>query len=285
MTTILSFFIILLITFLLFVLLGKLFEAELEFLSLFDFLILVALGLLLILLEVGLSWIDLSLLATSVLIVYIFFALKSSDKKIFKKKDRNKIDKLVNKIYRNKETLFQKIKSDDHLDDYSYLKLEYEKGNVKNINFQERYKSFYKMHLFGFTQEFYQKYFEFLKNGNDNIEKILRELSQIENESGKKTVQLAFTSKLIHTVDSTKPLYNSTVSDIFDLTVKRGPIEERIQSSLEAYKELKNQYQKLIKRDKIKTVIEKFRERFNFKEGILTDYKLLDLIFKHVRDL
>lgn len=285
MTTTLSFFIILLITFLLFTLIGKLFKVELEFVSLLNFLVLVAIGLFLVLLGVDLGWVDLSFLATSTLIIYIYFLLKSSKREFFKKRSKNKLDKLINKIYKNKETLFQKIKSDDHLDDYFYLKLEYEKGNVENKNFQEKYKSFYKMHLFGFTQEFYEKYFEFLKKGETDLEKVLKELSQIENENEKKTVQLAFTSKLVHTVDSTKPLYNSTVSDIFDLTVKRGSLEERIQSSLEAYKKLENQYKELLERDKMNLVIEKFRERFDFKEGILTDYKLLDLIFKHVSDL
>lgn len=285
MITTISFLIILLITFFLFTLLERLFKSGLEFKALLDFLILLALGLFLILLDIELGWIDLSLLAASVLIVYIYFLMKDTERVIFKKRSRNKIDKLVDKIYRNKETLFQKIKSDAHLDDYFYLKLEYEKGNAKNRNLQERYKNFYKMHLFGFTQEFYEKYFDFLKKGETDLKKVLKDLSKIENESGKKTVQLAFASKLVHTVDSTKPLYNSTVSNIFNLTVKRGSLNERIKSSLEAYSELEAQYDNLLQREKIKTVINRFRERFNFKEGILTDYKLLDLILKHVSDL
>ncbi len=283
MTILLIFIAIFIGTYLLFLILNKNLKAYYELVSFLTFLLILALEVLLYLFVDFSIFENLSFLILSVIIFYIYYSVKHPSNSLFFRSNENKIERIADSICLHKKALFQRIKSDGDLSDYFYLKLEYEKGNVKNKNFQERYKSFYRMHLFGFTPEFYNKYFQFLREGETDLKKILEELSKIKNESGKKTVQLAFASKLIHMVDNTKPLYNSTVSDIFNISVRRGSIKVRIKSSLEAYSELEKNYQELLENEKIREVIDEFRKKLNFKEGILSDYKLLDLILHKLK--
>jgi Ca2+/Na+ antiporter len=285
MNTLIIFISILIGSFLSFLILNKILKAYYEFISFLTFLLVLSVGTLFYLLVDFSISNNIYFLFFSIIVFYLYYSMKHPSNSLLFRGNENKIERIADSICVHKKSLFQRIKSDSHLNDYFYLKLEYEKGNVKNKNFQERYKSFYRMHLFGFTSEFYEKYFKLLEKGETDLKKILEELSKIKNESGKKTVQLAFASKLIHMVDNERPLYNSTVSNIFNINVRRGSIKVRIKSSLEAYQELEKNYQKLLKNEKVEEAINNFRGKFNFQEGVLSDYKLLDLILHKLKKI
>lgn len=245
------------------------------------FFVIVALGLSLLNLEVEILPTDLVFFSVSILIVYLFFSINKRGES-GELKEVKKVEKLADKIYKKRKSIFKKIDKKSNLDDYFYLKVEYEKGNVKSEKFQKRYKKFYNMYVFGFTDEFYEKYFEFMDSGVTDLKKILKSLSKIKDKNGKKSVQLAFASKLIHTIDSEMPLYNSTVSNLFDLSIPKGDIEKKINSSLKIYDELKSYHGSLAGKDQIKRSIIEFRKRNDFKEGVLSDAKIIDLFIKSI---
>ncbi len=282
MTTISSFLIIASTVFLIFLFLRHIFKkASIEFVTLMTFFVIVALGLSLLNLEVEILPTDLVFFSVSILIVYLFFSINKRGES-GELKEVKKVEKLADKIYKKRKSIFKKIDKKSNLDDYFYLKVEYEKGNVKSEKFQKRYKKFYNMYVFGFTDEFYEKYFEFMDSGVTDLKKILKSLSKIKDKNGKKSVQLAFASKLIHTIDSEMPLYNSTVSNLFDLSIPKGDIEKKINSSLKIYDELKSYHGSLAGKDQIKRSIIEFRKRNDFKEGVLSDAKIIDLFIKSI---
>ncbi len=283
---IISSFLVILSTVLLSFLLFRQFFKKLsvEFITIVVFLSLSCSGLILNYAGVEILPVDFVSFSIAMLISYLFFWYK--DEKIKPEvKTIKRLESLVDQIYKNKGKLFILIKENSNLEEYFYLKIEYEKGNANNQEFQKRYKNFYKMHISGFTEELYKKYFELLKNGETDLRKILKELSLIKDKNGDNTVQLAFASKLIHTVDSGFPLYNSVVAKELNLISKSGSVKERIESSLSVYEELKSYYGALSSRKRIRSVANHFRERFNFKEGILSDVKILDLLIKQKEEL
>ena len=244
----------------------------------------VVVGLLLLNINIEVLPTDLIYFSVSLLAVYIFFSIEKK-KRVKKPREVKKIDKLTQKLYKNRNELFEVVEKNSNLDDYFYLKVEYEKGNVRDQKFQSKYKNFYNMYVFGFTEEFFEEYFSFLDEGETDLRKILTELSKIKNKKGKKSVQLAFASKLIHTIDSEMPLYNSTVSDFFKLTIPKGKTKKKIDSSIEIYEKLKVIHGSLSARDKIQKLSTEFRERNNLKKGILSDSKLIDLFIKASQEL
>ncbi len=261
--------------------------SSVDFITLVNFLFFLTVGLLFANLGVEILPTDLVAFSVSLLIVYIYFSIRDRSEKRGenKLKEVKKLDKLGSEIYKKRKKIFKLIEHKANLDDYFYLKIEYEKGNVKNEKFRKTYKNFYNMYPFGFTDEFYEKYFDFLSEGETDIRKILNELSKIEDKNGKKSVQLAFASKLVHTVDSSMPLYNSTVADLFNLAIAKGDLERKIDSSLEIYGKLKTFHGSLAAKDSIKRAMLEFRKRNNFKEGILSDAKLIDLLIKSHKEL
>ena len=244
----------------------------------------VVVGLIFVNLNIEVLSTDLVYFSVSLFIVYLFF-LAQKRKRIEKPQEVKKIEKITKKLYKNKSEVYEVIEESSNLEDYFYLKVEYEKGNVKNEKFQSKYKSFYNMYVFGFTEEFFNKYFDFLDQGETDLKKILTELSQIRNKNGKKSVQLAFASKLGHTIDSEMPLYNSTVSDLFKLSIPKGGVAKKINSSLEIYEKLKVIHGSLAARDKIQKMAIEFREKNNLKKGILSDSKLIDLFLRASKEV
>jgi len=286
MATIGSFIIIFLITFLVFLLYRNIFEnISLEFIIFLTFLSVTVMGLFLFNMGVELLPNDLAFFSVSLFFIYLIFWLGG---KIVRKKESTKIswlDGLVDNIYKNREEIFKKIDEEENLEGYFYLKVEYEKGNVKSEKFQKEYRKFYSMQLFGFTREFYNKYFQFLEEAETDLRKILKELSEIKNKNGKKSVQLAFATKIIHFVDNDLPLYNSMVGRVFNLTLAKGTIEEKIDSSMEIYEKLKSYHRALSNREKIKETMTEFREKSSLQKGILSDRKLLDFLIKGSQNL
>ena len=288
MTTITSFLIIFLTTFLLFIFLKNLLkDSSVDFITLLTFLTFLIVGLIFVNLGVEVLPTDLVSFSVSLLLIYVYSSIKErpTKKKEDKLKEGKKLDKLGSEIYKKRKRIFKLIENKAHLEDYFYLKIEYEKGNVKSEKFRKTYKNFYNMHPFGFTDEFFKKYFQFLEEGETDLRKILNELSGIKDKKGKRSVQLAFASKLVHTVDSSMPLYNSTVADLFNLSIPKGDFDKKIDSSIEIYGKLKSFHRSLATKDSVKRTMLEFRKRNNFKEGILSDSKLIDLLIKGHKEL
>ena len=280
-----SFLIVAITTLLIFLFYKFLFKkSSIEFQTFMTFMTIVVIGLLFINFNVEVLPIDLVYFSVSLLLVYIYFTLQRK-RELKKPKEIRKIEKLSEKIYNNRSELFKKINKSNSLDDYFFLKMEYEKGNVMSDKFQSKYKSFYNMYVFGFTDEFFERYFELLNNDETNLKKILKELSKIKDKKGKKSVQLAFASKLIHTVDAELPLYNSAIATTFNLAIPKGSIEKKINSSIDIYNELKSYHGSLSSRDLIRRTIKEFRNQNDFKEGILSDAKLIDLLIRGSREV
>ena len=285
MTNITSFTIIALTVLLLFLFFKFLFKkSSVEFQTFMTFITMVVIGLIFVTLDIEVVSTDLVHFSVSLLAIYAYFSIQNKREEN-KPKEVRKNDKLAKKIYKNRSKIFERVDERNGLEDYFYLKVEYEKGNVMSDKFQSKYKNFYNMYVFGFTDEFFEKYFELLSNGETDIRKVLTELSKIKNKKGKKSVQLAFASKLVHTVDSEMPLYNSTVGDLFNLSIPKGSIEKKINSSMEIYQKLKSHHGSLIARDSTQKAMTEFRSERNFKEGILSDMKLIDSFIKAYMDL
>lgn len=247
-------------------------KPEKEFTSIMTLLTLAIVGLIIYNFEVQIRPVDLIYCAVAIFAVYLFYPNK--EKKV---KHPVVIDFVDG--FRDKKEIISKLKEID-LEEYFFLKLEYEKGNVQNKKFQRRYKNFYNMYPFGFTEKFYNAYFKMMEEGETNLKTILNTLSKIKDKKGEKSVQLAFASKLLHMVDSEMPLYNSTVAKVFNLQIRKGTIDEKVDHSIVLYQKLQNYYQQLLQQSVIKEIIEIFRDESNLNQGVLSDAKLIDMIIK-----
>lgn len=125
----------------------------------------------------------------------------------------------------------------------SYLLIQ-DKFNNNRIDdeFIKTYKWFYKLDNAGLGNEIKKKNFELIGQRSSNIEQILSEIYDMPTLRGYHTIQLSFATKIIHTVDNDKPIFDANVSRLLGLNKvisSSNDKEARIKSAKSIYDELK----------------------------------------------
>ena len=181
---------------------------------------------------------------------------------------------IAEEIYRRHEEIISNI-SRESVDVYLWLRDEYKKGNIKNNTvFQFVFRSYYRLDRAGLGKKLKKRYFELLDAKEDNLEFILNELHKIPRERGDNTVQFSFATKLLHTIDNSKPIFDDEVSVVIHKKVA-GKNKERIESARKIYAYLENFYSEFIGNVKIQKVIKKFKSKFDIDAKRISEQKIL----------
>lgn len=163
------------------------------------------------------------------------------------------------------------------------------KGNVKNNKeFHNIFKSFYGLNIAHLTQQFDDSYFtKFDKYRGqiiteETINSFLKEWYDIPNSRECNTVQFSFLSKLLHTIDNDKIIYDKWVRILFGLkdvsSIKGLSFQEKVNIYYEQYQQLQNAYKVLIDSGDLDSLIVKFEKSFPQSIGI-SKVKKIDFIF------
>jgi len=184
-----------------------------------------------------------------------------------------------NEINRNQDRVLLNLKQ-EHINTYCWIKKEFDKDkNIeKDIEFQRKFKVFYIMNSAGLSDKQKEKFFKLLSNKKSNIKYILSELYKIPRRDGRYSIQFSFATKLIHTVDNTKPIYDRNVAKIINKNVLGINKKEKINSCIEIFDYLNELYLSLIKENEIKKIILKFRKKFKVDNSKISDIKILDFV-------
>lgn len=186
-------------------------------------------------------------------------------------------------INKNSKRIINNLQQES-IDVYNFIQSEYKKGAIlKNNIFQFTFRSFYRLDSAGLTPQFKDKYFELfeenIKNTNPNMTETLLKLNKIKNFKDQYTVQFSFVTKMFHTIDNKKPIYDNEVITVFGF---KQPYS--ISDTLKKINEYNRQYEKIcssyfiIERDKLlSNTIDKFHNNFSGHE--LNDTMVIDFIF------
>jgi hypothetical protein len=162
---------------------------------------------------------------------------------------------------------------------YSFLKNEYAKGNIlNNLVFQFVFISYYGLDIARLSGEIKSRFFELLAQKQTNLELILSKLYEIPTLKGENTIQFSFATKLLHTIDNDKPIFDSNVEKSTNIKLRGSDKDTKIRSRIEAYDSLEKLYAKLKEDDKTKRLISNFRLKFKVNDEKISDTKVLDFI-------
>lgn len=187
-------------------------------------------------------------------------------------------NEIIEDILDNEKDIFEKIKIES-ISVYLFLKKEYKKGKIKeNTLFQFVFKSFYALDGAGLSDQLKTRYFELMAKGENDLNNILVELYELKNRRDQKTIQFSFATKLLHTIDESRPIFDSEVAAVIHCEVKGKTPEERIESCINIYTEMCTLYGEVLENESIKKIILKFRNWFNLNEKEISDVKVLDFI-------
>ena len=113
---------------------------------------------------------------------------------------------------------------------YMFLKNEYAKGNIQeNFVFQFVFRSFYRLDNAGLSVEMKNHFFKLLAEKQTNLGVILSDLYEIPRKKGDKSMQFSFATKLLHTIDNRKPIYDTEIGSLTFSKPKRSDKNTEIQ--------------------------------------------------------
>ncbi len=186
----------------------------------------------------------------------------------------------------------------DHIDEkldirtYLFLLNRVRKTDVtRDLNFQKEYCRYWRLHGAGLDKEFLSVYFELMEKTKDtvnsDIAEITRKLYEIPtNIKGKKTLQFSFSSKLLHSLDPHKPIYDKMVAGFYNFPVPNHAksYEDRLQSFLSFYNSLFAEYMNVLNKGLLSQAMEGFKRRFSIP-ATYTDEKIVDTLIWRAMDL
>jgi len=164
------------------------------------------------------------------------------------------------------------------LEKYNYIMSNLRKTDVSSDKeFQKKYNGFYRMRQR--QTQFYQLYYDYLeqtKNTEISFEKTLKyfdeKLSRIE---------ASFSSKLVATIDPTKPVVDEFVLKNLGLSKPKNYSKNRIEQTIELYNKIEQTYKEFLLTNQGKDLLIEF-DRY-FPDTDLTDTKKLDLLLWQTR--
>ena len=157
-----------------------------------------------------------------------------------------------------------------------YEWLESHKGEPENPVFQFVFRSYYRIDNAGLTTGWKVRYFEFLNQRESGLRTILEGLYHLPTARKVKSLQFSFATKLLHTLDSRRPIYDSKVAELLGLPVKKGKdFAANIDTCVAVYEDLREAQQQLLLDEGIRSQIAALKARYNSRIG---DEKALDFL-------
>lgn len=162
---------------------------------------------------------------------------------------------------------------------YEFIQKEYARGNViHNQLFKFVFTAYYRLDRAGLSPEMKNRIFELLDAGEGDIRTIVEDLSHYKTAKGQNTVQFSFATKIVHTIRPDRPIFDSHLGRLLGLRVQGKTLEEKIDSCETVYGSLQKAVQVIGARQEIKTVIEKFRSKFQMQPLEISDEKIIDFL-------
>ncbi len=184
------------------------------------------------------------------------------------------------------------IKSFDYNKDiqpYHYLKYKYEKKEIDN-KFKSYYINYYRLSSARLSEKFLDGYFNFLisnyKNQQITIKEILDYLAEIEcNKNRDKKLHFSFASKLLHTINDVKPIYDSMIAQFYFLPeIKSEWSKEKKKETFEKnYNFIEIEYERIITNNLMNEVFIKFNDKIENSSNISNVKKIDFILWMYVK--
>jgi len=173
----------------------------------------------------------------------------------------------------------------ESIDVYVFLSKRFDICDVsKDLLFQSRFRSFYRLDSAGLTKEWKTEYFNVLQalRGRDSAD--LRTLAfnfyLIPRIKGDNSLQFSFVTKLAHTLNASSPIYDKEIASAFAFSWPiYGLLDNRMDRLLKFHEWLKSAYSSIIADGLMSNTMHAFHAKFPDKVSSLADVKILDFIF------
>lgn len=146
----------------------------------------------------------------------------------------------------------------------------------KDEEFKRQYRNFYKVRM---KNDYYNLYCEYMqKNRNKEVafEDVLKYLYE---KTGR--IEASFSSKLVATIDSSKPVWDKFVMKNTGIKVPSYGTRGRLEKCLHAYEELEAWYRVVLNSSEGKKLIAEFDKKY--PNANISDLKKIDFVLWQIR--
>ena len=134
---------------------------------------------------------------------------------------------------------------------------------TSDMQFQRRYRNYWRMNVARLGEGFYKRYFELLaecqQSRSIDIPRLAKELRATTK---KRSLQFSFATKLAHMVDPRIPVYDSFVAAFYFYEPPAGSFGKRLKELMKFHDFLRGEYERVIREGLLNQAIRKFRDRY-----------------------
>ncbi|MDA9113886.1 hypothetical protein N9J43_00265 [Alphaproteobacteria bacterium] len=185
--------------------------------------------------------------------------------------------KLISELNLNYAELINSLSEDRVLDPYIEIQTSFMDVDISaDEDFRKTFTNFYKLRLpRGYNELF--DYFEKLKTLDVEFESILIELQRITGR-----VEASFSSKLLHTIDTTNPVIDRLVFAKLGWSLPKSTELQQIRKTVDIYNRLTKFYKNALENEKWKIISAQFEAKINYANYTISEEKKLDtLLWKY----
>ena len=157
--------------------------------------------------------------------------------------DPSEPDPLVERICMNKAAILEKI-SVSMLEKYCWLEENLYKCDLStDTEYQRRFVHYYRMRFVSkeYKRAFFNLFEQIKNDQSTSFEKIARELYLIDEKH-----EFSFITKMLHTIDTSRPIYDSQVNAALKLRTYQPDFEKRLKKDKEILSRISDQYRILM---------------------------------------
>jgi hypothetical protein len=177
------------------------------------------------------------------------------------------------------------IDKEKDIDPYLKMAEMFSAGSVSdNDEYKTIYRKYWQLNAARLSDHYCNHYFQVMEDHRHkdqiDIEAVVKALYEVpSNSKGIKTIQFSFATKLLHTIDNTRPVYDSLVGDFYFFpqikpTWKYG---KKLSAYTRAYTFLLSEYKRILDKGLLSESLQQFRERFR-PPDTYTDQKIVDTL-------
>ena len=124
------------------------------------------------------------------------------------------IEKIISDIDEKQDEILSNLDNESVVV-YIFLKKEFDKSNItNNLLFQFVFRSFYRLDNAGLSDNLKKHFFKLLAEKQTKLDIILSDLYEIPRLKKDNSIQFSFATKLLHTVDNDKPIFDKYIEAI-----------------------------------------------------------------------
>lgn len=152
-------------------------------------------------------------------------------------------DSITNRICQNKTAILEKV-SMSMVEKYCWLEENLHKCNVStNTEYQRKFSHYYRMRFVSpkYREAFFALFEEIKDHPDTSFEEVARRLYPVDQKH-----EFSFISKMLHTINTSRPIYDSQVNAALKLRTYQPVFEKRLKKDIEILDRISARYRMLM---------------------------------------